>query len=64
MTRDANLDPDDRVEIVIDTFLDRRNAYFFQIGPGGSKGDALIASNGASFNKDWDGRSAWAGEGS
>ncbi len=60
VTRDANLDPDDRVEIVIDTFLDRRNAYFFQIGPGGSKGDALIASNGASFNKDWDG--IWRGK--
>jgi hypothetical protein len=55
VNRDAVLDPDDRVEIVLDTFLDRRNAYFFQIGPGGSKGDALVASNGAFFNKDWDG---------
>ncbi len=60
VNRDAELDPDDRVEIVIDTFHDRRNAYFFQIGPGGSKGDALIASNGAFFNKDWDG--IWHGK--
>ena len=59
VTRDARLDPDDRVEIVIDTFHDRRNAYFFQIGPGGSKGDALIANNGGFFSKDWDG--VWRG---
>lgn len=59
IVRDANLDPDDRIEIVLDTFLDRRNAYFFQIGPGGSKGDALIGNNGAFFEKSWDG--IWRG---
>lgn len=59
ITRDAVLDPDDRVELVFDTFHDRRNAYFFQIGPGGSKGDGLIAGNGTYFNKDWDG--IWEG---
>ncbi|MEM7515552.1 MAG: hypothetical protein AAF368_01325, partial [Planctomycetota bacterium] len=30
--RDANLDPDDRVEMLFDPFLDRRNAFWFQIG--------------------------------
>lgn len=55
MQRDANLDPDDRVEILIDPFLDRRNAFWFQIGAAGSLGDALITRNGASFNKPWDG---------
>lgn len=59
MERDAQLDPDDRVEIVIDTFLDRRNAYFFQMSPVGSKGDALITDNGRDFNKPWDG--IWEG---
>lgn len=59
IVRDANLDPDDRIEIVLDTFLDRRNAYFFQIGPGGSKGDALIGNNGSFFEKSWDG--IWRG---
>jgi hypothetical protein len=53
--RDAFLDVDDRVEIVFDTFLDRRNAFFFQINAGGSKGDALVTNNGADFNKPWDG---------
>ena len=58
--RDALLEVDDRVEIVFDTFLDRRNAFFFQINPGGSKGDALITNNGNNFNKPWDG--IWDGE--
>lgn len=53
--RDAFLDVDDRVEIVFDTFHDRRNAFFFQINAEGSKGDALITNNGANFNKPWDG---------
>lgn len=53
--RDANLDPDDRVELLFDTFRDRRNAFWFQIGPAGSKGDALISRNGSVFNKQWDG---------
>jgi hypothetical protein len=53
--RDAVLDPDDRVEIWFDTFHDHRNAFWFQIGAAGGPGDALIARNGASFNKQWDG---------
>ncbi|MFT5688568.1 MAG: hypothetical protein ACI8PQ_001409, partial [Planctomycetota bacterium] len=53
--RDATLDPDDRVEFLFDPFLDRRNAFWFQVGAGGSKGDALLTRNGASFNKQWDG---------
>lgn len=60
ITRDARLDPDDRIELVVDTFHDRRNGYFFQIGPGGSKGDALIGNNGTFFNKSWDG--IWEGK--
>ncbi len=59
MRRDARLDPDDRVEIVLDTFRDRRNAYFFQVGPAGGPGDALVTNNGSDFNKDWDG--IWEG---
>lgn len=52
--RDANLDPDDRVEWLFDTFDNDRLAYWFQIGAGGSRGDALIAQGGNSFNKSWD----------
>ncbi len=52
--RDARLDPDDRIEILLDPFENRRTAYFFQIGAGGSLGDALVSANGTRFNKPWD----------
>ena len=52
--RDAVLDPDDRVELLFDTFRDQRSAFWFQIGAAGSRGDALVSRNGAEFNKQWD----------
>ncbi|MCR9246146.1 MAG: carbohydrate binding family 9 domain-containing protein [bacterium] len=58
-TRDARLDPDDRVEFLFDPFENRRTAYFFQIGAGGSIGDALVSANGNSFDKPWD--TVWLG---
>ncbi|NOY60808.1 MAG: carbohydrate binding family 9 domain-containing protein [Calditrichaeota bacterium] len=62
LARDANLSQDDRVQIVLDTFLDHRNGYWFQVGPRGSYGDALVSQNGAAFNKQWDG--LWVGKAS
>ena len=58
-SRDAELDYDDRLEMVIDTFLDRRSAFYFQMSPAGSKGDALITGDGGDYNKPWDG--IWEG---
>ena len=55
LARDVSLGNDDRVQIIFDTFLDKRNGYWFQIGPKGSIGDALVSENGAGFNKEWDG---------
>ncbi len=52
--RDANLDPDDRVEMLLDTFGDKRSGFWFQLGPGSSKGDSLISRGGQDFNKRWD----------
>jgi hypothetical protein len=52
--RDARLDPDDRIELMLDPFENRRTAYFFQVGAGGSIGDALVSANGSRFNKPWD----------
>lgn len=60
MARDVSLGEDDRVQVIFDTFLDKRNGYWFQIGPRGSIGDALISQNGANMNKDWDG--LWDGK--
>lgn len=54
MERDAQLDPDDRVELLFDTFNDNRTAFWFQLSPGGAKGDALVSRNGLDFNKRWD----------
>ncbi len=55
MERDAFVRFDDVVELWFDPFASERFAYWFQVTPGGSLGDALIADNGSSFNKDWDG---------
>jgi len=60
MARDVSLANDDRVQIILDTYLDHRNGYWFQIGPRGSIGDATISENGAVFNKQWDG--LWEGK--
>jgi len=62
MARDVSLGNDDRVQIILDTYLDHRNGYWFQIGPRGSIGDALINENGASMNKEWD--ALWTGKSS
>jgi hypothetical protein len=59
MARDANLGNDDRVQIILDTHLDGRSAYWFQIGPRGSIGDAVISGNGQEFNREW--RGLWDG---
>lgn len=60
LTRDADLGNDDRVQVIFDTYLDGRNGYWFQIGPRGSIGDAIIGENGKNFNKSWDG--LWDGK--
>jgi hypothetical protein len=60
MARDVSLGNDDRVQVILDTYLDKRNAYWFQIGPRGSIGDAFVSENGAAFNKAWDG--LWTGK--
>jgi hypothetical protein len=62
MARDANLGNDDRVQVILDTHLDGRNAYWFQIGPRGSIGDAVISANGQGFNREWQG--LWDGRSS
>jgi hypothetical protein len=60
LARDVSLGEDDRIQVIFDTFLDGRSGYWFQIGPRGSIGDALINENGKDFNKSWDG--IWDGK--
>jgi len=60
LARDVSLRYDDRIQIILDTYHDKRNAYWFQVGPRGSIGDAIVSENGAAFNKAWDG--LWTGK--
>ena len=54
LRRDATQRTEDRVEIVLDTFLDRRNGYVFAVNPNGARADALI-EDGGGLNRQWDG---------
>jgi hypothetical protein len=52
MSRDASLNADDRVEILLDTFRDRRSAFYFATNPAGALVDGLVANG--ELNSDWD----------
>ncbi len=62
LERDASLGNDDKIVIILDTFLDRRNAFWFQMNALGCIGDAILSLNGAALNKQWDG--LWEGRAS
>jgi hypothetical protein len=51
--RDEGLGSDDRFMWTIDTFLDGRTGYFFEMNPSGLMADALLGINGQ--NREWDG---------
>jgi len=55
--RDEFLGSDDKFRWTIDTFLDARSGYFFEMNPLGSMADALLGVNGQ--NRQWDG--IWEG---
>lgn len=52
--RDEFLPAGDRFMWVLDTFLDARSGYYFELNPSGLMGDALIRSSGQN-NRQWDG---------
>ena len=53
MVRDADLNADDRLSIVLDTFRDQSNAFHFATNPAGALVDGLVFANGET-NDDWD----------
>jgi len=55
LRKDFNLSNSDVVQVVLDTFFDRRNGYEFATNPGGAKWDAQMANEGREVNSDWDG---------
>ena len=52
MARDASLNADDRIEILLDTFRDQRSAFYFATNPAGALVDGLVANG--ELNSDWD----------
>ncbi len=55
MKWDFDYGTDDNFEVVIDTYGDRRNAYFFAVNPNASQADSLIRDNGRTTSSDWNG---------
>ena len=53
MMRDASLNADDRIEILLDTFRDQRSAFYFATNPAGAFVDGLAFANGQ-LNTEWD----------
>lgn len=53
--RDAALDSEDNVKVVLDTFMDGRSGYVFQVNPAGARYDALINPGRSDVNSNWDG---------
>jgi hypothetical protein len=53
--RDASLNNEDHVKIVIDSYLDGRSGYVFAVNPNGARYDALVTNQGESESADWDG---------
>ncbi len=52
--RDGSFLSDDALELLIDTFHDRRNSYAFGTNPFGAMVDAIISDEGDHINKSWD----------
>ncbi len=55
LVRDSLFATDDRIEIILDTYHDRRNAFRFSVNPLGTQQDALITDEGRDVNLSWDG---------
>ncbi|MCU1385306.1 MAG: hypothetical protein JWL71_4003 [Acidobacteria bacterium] len=55
LSRDADLEVDDRLTIVLDPFFDHRNGFFFQVNAAGARADGQVSNNAESLSRDWDG---------
>ncbi len=55
LLRDGDVGYDDQVRIILDTYRDRANAFFFTVNPLGSRVDGLLRNNGEEENFSWDG---------
>jgi len=61
LVRDASFSNDDKIEILLDTYNDKRNAFRFAVNPLGTQQDALITDEGRDVNLSWD--ASWLSSG-
>ncbi len=54
LNRDSGFGNDDKIEILLDTYHDLRNAYRFAVNPRGTQQDALVTDEGRDVNVSWD----------
>ena len=52
--RDSELEGEDYIMLVFDTFQDGRSGYVFAVNPSGARFDALVIEKGEDVNSDWD----------
>lgn len=52
--RDAELDNEDHIRLVIDPFLDGQSGIILAVNASGARYDALVSNRGESENSDWD----------
>ncbi len=53
LRRDGRLHQDDHFALVLDTFLDRRNAFVFNVNPAGARYDGFVTDEGRNVNSDF-----------
>jgi hypothetical protein len=52
--RDASLDNEDYIKIVLDTYRNGRSGYVFAVNPNGARYDALVSNGGEGESANWD----------
>lgn len=67
LRRDGRLSQDDHFAVILDTFLDHRNGFIFNVNPAGARYDGYITDEGRSVNSDfnvvWEAATEINGEG-
>ncbi len=53
---DAGFDRSDAFAVIIDTYHDHQNGFFFESTPLSAMSDALVSKEGGQVNRDWDGK--------
>jgi hypothetical protein len=52
--RDSELEEEDHIVLVLDTFQDGRSGYVFAVNPNGARFDGLVIAQGEKVNSNWD----------